>query len=39
VKTKGKAISYNTKSERDIEEEAIDKLESEIEDYIIVNIK
>ena len=39
IKTKSRAILYNTKSKRDIKEETIDKLKSKIEDYIIVNIK
>ena len=39
IKTKDRAISYDTKSERDIEEEAMDKLESKIEDCIIVDVE
>ena len=39
VKTKGRAISYNTESEGDIEEEAMDELESEIKDCIIVDVE
>jgi hypothetical protein len=38
-KKKVKGISYKTKSEEDIEEEAIDESESEIGDCIIVDIE
>ena len=37
VKTKGKEVLYKAESEEDIEEEAIDKLESEAGDCIIVD--
>jgi hypothetical protein len=39
AKTKGKADSYETESEGDIEEEGQDKSKSEIGDYIIVDIE
>ena len=39
VKTKGKEVLYKAESEEDIEEEAIDKSESEAEDCIIVDDK
>ena len=39
TKTKGKADLYETKSKEDIKEEGLDESESEIRDYIIVNVK
>jgi hypothetical protein len=39
VKTKGRVVSYKAESEEDIEEEARDESESEIEDCIIVDVK
>ena len=37
VKTKGKEVLYKAKSKEDIEEEAIDELESKARDCIIVD--
>ena len=39
TKTKGKADLYKTKSKGDIKEEGQDESESEIRDYIIVDVK
>jgi hypothetical protein len=39
VNTKGKAVLYKAESEEDNEEEAMDELESEAEDCIIVNVE
>jgi hypothetical protein len=39
AKTKGKGISYEAESDEDIEEEAQDEIESDIEDFIVVDLK
>jgi hypothetical protein len=39
VKTKGKAILYDTESEKDTEEEAQDGIESDLEDCIVVDVE
>ena len=39
MKTKERAILYKAESEEDIEEEARDESESEIEDCIIVDVE
>jgi hypothetical protein len=39
VKTKGMAVLYKAESEENVEEEARDESESEIEDCIIVDVE
>jgi len=39
VKTKNKAVLYNIENKEDIEDEAQDEIESDIKNYIIVDIE